>query len=160
MPCTYSGLSPASSHTLLPPHLSPNSFRLGFLIPPLSHFGYYAYTILCYLLVFSHCVFFSSIYTFGLFFSTLWCLLSPLTPSIVLITRKMNLFHLFSFSSGSVCEHSKENLMTPSNMGVIFGPTLMRAQEDTVAAMMNIKFQNIVVEILIEHFGKVTISCP
>ncbi|XP_003802287.1 oligophrenin-1 [Otolemur garnettii] len=54
----------------------------------------------------------------------------------------------------NVCEHSKENLMTPSNMGVIFGPTLMRAQEDTVAAMMNIKFQNIVVEILIEHFGK------
>ncbi|TRZ05878.1 hypothetical protein HGM15179_021229, partial [Zosterops borbonicus] len=54
----------------------------------------------------------------------------------------------------SVCEHSQENLMSPSNMGVIFGPTLMRAQEDTVAAMMNIKFQNIVVEILIEHFGK------
>lgn len=47
--------------------------------------------------------------------------------------------------------------MTPSNMGVIFGPTLMRAQEDTVAAMMNIKFQNIVVEILIEHFVKVCI---
>ena len=45
-------------------------------------------------------------------------------------------------------------------MGVIFGPTLMRAQEDTVAAMMNIKFQNIVVEILIEHFVKVCISCP
>ncbi|XP_035751535.1 oligophrenin-1 [Egretta garzetta] len=54
----------------------------------------------------------------------------------------------------NVCEHSRENLMSPSNMGVIFGPTLMRAQEDTVAAMMNIKFQNIVVEILIEHFGK------
>lgn len=48
--------------------------------------------------------------------------------------------------------------MSPSNMGVIFGPTLMRAQEDTVAAMMNIKFQNIVVEILIEHFGKVRAS--
>nr|XP_045738403.2 oligophrenin-1 [Mirounga angustirostris] len=59
----------------------------------------------------------------------------------------------------NVCEHSKENLMTPSNMGVIFGPTLMRAQEDTVAAMMNIKFQNIVVEILIEHFVKVCIPC-
>ncbi|KAG8554083.1 hypothetical protein GDO81_003653 [Engystomops pustulosus] len=54
-----------------------------------------------------------------------------------------------------VCEHSKENLMSPSNMGVIFGPTLMRAQEDTVAAMMNIKFQNIVVELLIEHCNKV-----
>ena len=50
--------------------------------------------------------------------------------------------------------------MSPSNMGVIFGPTLMRAQEDTVAAMMNIKFQNIVVEILIEHFGKVQVAAP
>lgn len=50
--------------------------------------------------------------------------------------------------------------MSPSNMGVIFGPTLMRAQEDTVAAMMNIKFQNIVVEILIEHFGKVQAAVP
>ncbi|KAJ7310371.1 hypothetical protein JRQ81_007282 [Phrynocephalus forsythii] len=59
-----------------------------------------------------------------------------------------------------VCEHSKENLMSPSNMGVIFGPTLLRAQEDTVAAMMNIKFQNIVVEILIEHFDKIYSSPP
>lgn len=60
----------------------------------------------------------------------------------------------------NVCEHSKENFMTPSNMGVIFGPTLMRAQEDTVAAMMNIKFQNIVVEILIEHFVKIYSGPP
>uniref|UniRef100_A0A8C6Y4U9 Oligophrenin-1 n=1 Tax=Naja naja TaxID=35670 RepID=A0A8C6Y4U9_NAJNA len=59
-----------------------------------------------------------------------------------------------------VCEHSRENLMSPSNMGVIFGPTLMRAQEDTVAAMMNIKFQNIVVEILIEHFNKIYSGPP
>ncbi|XP_054572122.1 oligophrenin-1 [Eptesicus fuscus] len=60
----------------------------------------------------------------------------------------------------NVCEHSKDNFMTPSNMGVIFGPTLMRAQEDTVAAMMNIKFQNIVVEILIEHFVKIYSGPP
>ncbi|XP_030648269.1 oligophrenin-1 [Chanos chanos] len=55
----------------------------------------------------------------------------------------------------SVCAQSAENLMTPSNMGVIFGPTLMRAEEETVAAMMDIKFQNIVIEILIEDFGKI-----
>ncbi|XP_053129642.1 oligophrenin-1 [Hemicordylus capensis] len=60
----------------------------------------------------------------------------------------------------NVCEHSRENLMSPSNMGVIFGPTLMRAQEDTVAAMMNIKFQNIVVEILIEHLDKIYSGPP
>uniref|UniRef100_A0A9J8DBS0 Rho GTPase activating protein 42a n=1 Tax=Cyprinus carpio carpio TaxID=630221 RepID=A0A9J8DBS0_CYPCA len=53
-----------------------------------------------------------------------------------------------------VSTHSQKNLMTVSNLGVIFGPTLMRSQEETVAAMMNIKFQNIVVEILIENYDK------
>uniref|UniRef100_A0A1B8Y7W8 Rho-GAP domain-containing protein n=3 Tax=Xenopus tropicalis TaxID=8364 RepID=A0A1B8Y7W8_XENTR len=53
-----------------------------------------------------------------------------------------------------VSMHSQQNLMTISNLGVIFGPTLMRAQEETGAAMMNITFQNIVVEILIEHYEK------
>uniref|UniRef100_A0AAZ3RIV5 Rho GTPase-activating protein 42 n=1 Tax=Oncorhynchus tshawytscha TaxID=74940 RepID=A0AAZ3RIV5_ONCTS len=55
----------------------------------------------------------------------------------------------------TVSTHSQFNLMTVSNLGVIFGPTLMRSQEETVAAMMNIKFQNIVVEILIENFDKI-----
>lgn len=55
----------------------------------------------------------------------------------------------------SVCSHSAENLMSPGNMAVIFGPTLMRAQEETVAAMLDIKFQNIVIEMLIEEHKKV-----
>ncbi|KAJ3590679.1 hypothetical protein NHX12_008628 [Muraenolepis orangiensis] len=54
-----------------------------------------------------------------------------------------------------VSTESKVNLMTVSNLGVVFGPTLMRSREETVAAMMNIKFQNIVVEILIENFDQV-----
>uniref|UniRef100_A0A669DH13 Rho GTPase-activating protein 42 n=1 Tax=Oreochromis niloticus TaxID=8128 RepID=A0A669DH13_ORENI len=57
--------------------------------------------------------------------------------------------HLLKVSS-----HSDENMMTVSNLGMIFGPTLMRSQEETVAAMMNIKFQNIVVEIIIENHDK------
>uniref|UniRef100_A0A8C6VTC0 Rho GTPase activating protein 42a n=1 Tax=Nothobranchius furzeri TaxID=105023 RepID=A0A8C6VTC0_NOTFU len=55
-----------------------------------------------------------------------------------------------------VSSHSNQNLMTVSNLGMIFGPTLMRSQEETVAAMMNIKFQNIVVEIIIENHDKVS----
>lgn len=43
-------------------------------------------------------------------------------------------------------------------MAVIFGPTLMRAKEETVAAMLDIKFQNIVVEILIEDYKKVRLQ--
>ncbi|XP_035288962.1 rho GTPase-activating protein 42-like isoform X2 [Anguilla anguilla] len=60
----------------------------------------------------------------------------------------------------TVSKHSQMNLMTVSNLGVIFGPTLMRSQEETVAAMMNIKFQNIVVEILIENYEKIFKEAP
>ncbi|XP_072302549.1 oligophrenin-1 [Eucyclogobius newberryi] len=60
----------------------------------------------------------------------------------------------------NVCGHSNDNRMIPSNMAVIFGPTLMRAQEETVAAMLDIKFQNIVVEILIEEHIRIFSSLP
>lgn len=55
----------------------------------------------------------------------------------------------------SVVAHSDKNLMTVSNLGVCFGPTLLRPEEETVAAIMDIKFCNIVVEILIENYHKV-----
>merc|ERR1719347_1185197 len=42
--------------------------------------------------------------------------------------------------------------MTVSNLGVCFGPTLFRAEEETVAAIMDIKFTNVVVEIMITHW--------
>ncbi|KAG7473109.1 rho GTPase-activating protein 42-like [Solea senegalensis] len=63
--------------------------------------------------------------------------------------------HLLQVSS-----HSEQNLMTVSNLAMIFGPTLMRSQEETVAAMMNIKFQNIVVEIIIENHNKIFSEAP
>uniref|UniRef100_A0A673AXV4 Rho GTPase-activating protein 26 n=1 Tax=Sphaeramia orbicularis TaxID=375764 RepID=A0A673AXV4_9TELE len=56
----------------------------------------------------------------------------------------------------NVANHHQQNLMTIANLGVVFGPTLLRPQEETVAAIMDIKFQNIVVEILIEHHEKVS----
>ncbi|RXN24448.1 rho GTPase-activating 10 [Labeo rohita] len=55
---------------------------------------------------------------------------------------------------------SKQNLMTVANLGVVFGPTLMRPQEETVAAIMDLKFQNIVVEILIEQHEKIFGDAP
>uniref|UniRef100_A0A8C7D4X6 Rho GTPase activating protein 10 n=1 Tax=Oncorhynchus kisutch TaxID=8019 RepID=A0A8C7D4X6_ONCKI len=60
----------------------------------------------------------------------------------------------------TVAAHSKLNLMTVANLGVVFGPTLMRPQEDTVAAIMDLKFQNIVVEILIEQHKKIFGDVP
>ncbi|RLW00905.1 hypothetical protein DV515_00008515 [Chloebia gouldiae] len=58
----------------------------------------------------------------------------------------------------NVSKHAKMNLMTVANLGVVFGPTLMRPQEETVAAIMDLKFQNIVVEILIENHEKVSFA--
>ncbi|MGH0167282.1 UNVERIFIED_CONTAM: hypothetical protein FKN15_000637 [Acipenser sinensis] len=60
----------------------------------------------------------------------------------------------------NVSANCKQNLMTVANLGVVFGPTLMRPQEETVAAIMDLKFQNIVVEILIENHVKIFGSAP
>ncbi|KAL2711964.1 rho GTPase-activating protein 26 isoform X1 [Vespula squamosa] len=51
----------------------------------------------------------------------------------------------------SVANKSDKNLMTVGNLAVCFGPTLLRPEEETVASIMDIKFYNIVVEILIEN---------
>ncbi|CAM2118201.1 unnamed protein product [Caretta caretta] len=59
-----------------------------------------------------------------------------------------------------VANNHKQNLMTVANLGVVFGPTLLRPQEETVAAIMDIKFQNIVVEILIENHEKIFNTVP
>lgn len=58
----------------------------------------------------------------------------------------------------SVVTHSEQNLMTVSNIAVCFGPTLMRPERETVAAIMDIKFCNVVVEILIENYAKVMLK--
>lgn len=68
------------------------------------------------------------------------------------------IFFIFLFFFPRVANNHKQNLMTVANLGVVFGPTLLRPQEETVAAIMDIKFQNIVIEILIENHEKVTAS--
>ncbi|XP_031427624.1 rho GTPase-activating protein 26 isoform X3 [Clupea harengus] len=60
----------------------------------------------------------------------------------------------------NVANHHQQNLMTVANLGVVFGPTLLRPQEETVAAIMDIKFQNIVVELLIENHEKIFRESP
>lgn len=64
---------------------------------------------------------------------------------------------MISFRINSVAAKSEKNLMTVSNLGVCFGPTLLRPEEETMAAIMDIKFCNVVVEIMIENYDKVII---
>jgi hypothetical protein len=59
-----------------------------------------------------------------------------------------------------VAAKSQLNLMTVSNLGVCFGPTLFRPEEETMAAIMDIKFSNLVVEILITHADAIFSDSP
>uniref|UniRef100_A0A1I7ZUI9 SH3 domain-containing protein n=3 Tax=Steinernema glaseri TaxID=37863 RepID=A0A1I7ZUI9_9BILA len=59
-----------------------------------------------------------------------------------------------------VADRHTENLMTVGNLGVCFGPTLLRPKEETMAAIMDIKFCNVVVEVLIAHSQTIFGSAP
>lgn len=71
-------------------------------------------------------------------------------------------------SSCRVADRADSNLMTVGNLGVCFGPTvrvstartllqLLRPKEETMAAIMDIKFCNVVVEVLIANCDLVSI---
>ncbi|XP_071847647.1 rho GTPase-activating protein 26-like isoform X22 [Apostichopus japonicus] len=59
-----------------------------------------------------------------------------------------------------VSENCNRNLMTKANLGVCFGPTLIRPEEETMQAILDIKFSNIVVEILIANYDTIFKTCP
>ncbi|KRX43031.1 Rho GTPase-activating protein 10 [Trichinella murrelli] len=54
-----------------------------------------------------------------------------------------------------VAECASQNLMTACNLAVCFGPCVLRAEEETVAAIMDIKFYNLVVEVLIDNCDQI-----
>ena len=53
-----------------------------------------------------------------------------------------------------VAANSHKNMMTCKNLGVCFGPTLLRAEEETIEAITDISFANAVVMILVENWIK------
>ncbi|VIO92538.1 Rho-GTPase-activating, putative [Brugia malayi] len=59
-----------------------------------------------------------------------------------------------------VANRSSENLMTVGNLAVCFGPTLLRPKEETMAAIMDIKFCNVVVEVLIANYDLIFKNKP
>jgi len=59
-----------------------------------------------------------------------------------------------------VSAKSNKNKMSIFNLGVVFGPTLLRTAEDSLAAVLEIKFNNLVIEILIENYELIFKSPP
>ena len=62
------------------------------------------------------------------------------------------------FFYSRVAENSSKNLMAASNLGVVFGPTLMKSKEESMAAIMNLKYQSVVIELLIKEFSMVSVE--
>lgn len=72
------------------------------------------------------------------------------------------MFHLASDSNSDtsyvsvyvyrVTQNEKDNLMNAENLGIVFGPTLMRAPDlDAMTALNDIRYQRQVVESLIKN---------
>jgi len=73
-------------------------------------------------------------------------------------TNKAVVFLLFKFLH-RLTQSSTVNLMTPENLAIIFGPTLMRARDDTgaptMAYMLQLNSLSSVVSNLIIHHGEI-----
>ena len=69
-------------------------------------------------------------------------------------------YSIIFFFSIRVAQKCDKNLMTVGNLAVCFGPTLLRPEEETVASIIDIKFYNIVVEILIENCDRISAGLP
>lgn len=55
----------------------------------------------------------------------------------------------------NVASHSQKNLMTVSNLGICFAPTLMRGPEENSLSIMEIKYSNVVANTLIEDYDSI-----
>ena len=57
---------------------------------------------------------------------------------------------LVEFLVREVCVHSGVNKMTPSNLSIVFGPTLMRPEKETMETTLNSPLVNNVVQCILE----------
>lgn len=54
-----------------------------------------------------------------------------------------------------VVEHGHENKMQATNVAIVFGPTLMRAEHDSFEMATLMPVQNGIVEVLINEFSSI-----
>ncbi|XP_052744576.1 rho GTPase-activating protein 10 isoform X2 [Bicyclus anynana] len=74
--------------------------------------------------------------------------------------RPRDMLRLLLAHLARVARRADRNLMTAANLAVCFGPTLLRAERETVASILELKFYNVVVESLLDNFPAVFAAEP
>ncbi|KAH0629013.1 hypothetical protein JD844_010743 [Phrynosoma platyrhinos] len=94
-----------------------------------------------------------------------WDDVHVLTGALKLFFRELpeplvpySLFDEFVASVSKVMEHSDANRMTTQNIGIVFGPTLLRHERDTVSLVEGMVYQNQVVELLLTEFPNIFLA--
>ncbi len=82
-----------------------------------------------------------------------------LSPAMLHTTCESSGWSCNSPTLHRVAAASDVNLMKASNIGVCFGPTLMRPERESVATIVDIKYQNIIVEVMVDNVEEVSRNC-
>lgn len=65
------------------------------------------------------------------------------------------MLHMVTQHLRNVAARCDKNLMSASNLAVCFGPTLLRPERETVASILELKFYNVLVETLLDHYDEI-----
>ncbi|KJE88377.1 rho GTPase-activating protein 15 [Capsaspora owczarzaki ATCC 30864] len=71
-------------------------------------------------------------------------------PAVNFNTLRFMVKHL-----AKVCERGETNKMMPQNVGIVFGPTLMKAREETMEIVVNMGLQTNVIEVMVGHHKEI-----
>ncbi|KAA0183784.1 Rho GTPase-activating protein 26 [Fasciolopsis buskii] len=69
----------------------------------------------------------------------------------LLPSKNREVLRILMIHLAKVASCSTRNNMTSSNLAIVFAPSLMRSQEESVAAIMNTKFSSTAVELMIDN---------
>lgn len=69
--------------------------------------------------------------------------------------RNFHLLRIIVKHLRNVANHSHKNLMTVSNLGICFAPTLMRGPDENSLSMGEVKYSNVVANTLIEKYDSI-----
>lgn len=70
-------------------------------------------------------------------------------------SRNFHLLKIIVKHLRNVANHSQKNLMTVSNLGICFAPTLMRGPDENSLSMGEVKYSNVVANTLIEKYDSI-----